>query len=1361
MAEKKLAHREVHNDTMENLAAGTAVATGMGYYLAGKESKEVTDARKAEAARRSKIATREGFDSDSKLTGIKPRQPGRIRSFVSYLVDPDKDPIAKITALKGEYAVKYEAIDVIDKSVRTMFNTATSMAEGTYKFTNSVINNILNPAIREGVDHFIKAEDTLIGNSGRGSAAIFNYVDEARKQAIEDYRSVTQRFAGFLVDDPNAFSLLNEDLYVEGARVGIKSAKEKVLKMLGFNFAVKKMVENGIQLDIETGGTLKDSPILQIGIGRMDQLKQIRDFTQEISALTKGIVDTTAIDKMSAEEQMAKGFLSLQLIPEAILRDTGQGLDPNGMPRETKFQAFSYIPRSVEEFHQQFGEWAFNKEGYRIDEFYAEFADKDTGKISEETIQRLSKELETEGYIKLSNGVRFYSQRSGALYTSLMLKRAADEGATLFSANINFESFRVGKLLNYFIRNKTPDSPYRDPFQLAMYDDLVDYFASTTEELDKNKKGRSVDLLNAERELLERFGGEIEGQTDFRKGLLQASWRRHTKLNILDVNNYYYINAVNRLRATGDMNEMIKLFPMSIERVSKGLATFDQLDFNKMLYSGLMQTGFLPLENDIFSGSKIDWQSQSMLGLKELHLALDDSIKQGQLLLESKLPRTVSNVYNVYKAMDSGDIRDHIKSAFSMMDMITDPHQKAWFDFSKVFRDTKITVKDNLTNIVYGEVSDGTLVDPLTRKILEKGEGALSATEAMKRRNIDRELLRIHETVLGILGDKDSLFYNGEVTDASGRMLAPERGIVFHLGDKGPVRIAPGEVVPDLDRAFYLANEGIEPFNLGQLVGMTRHEMQRENGTSLFVSYRRHEYNLKEKILSRRQELINTGLSQADADAQIMQEVVAKYGETESIAGRGIDQEALNDRLQSLLATLPDAEKRREVLKQMFGAAKVGPGAGPSFEQSILEQLKDPINAIKKGIDNGSTFNIDRFKPVFNSLKSFAKFNKPSGSNLGAKIDDFKGQLKQKVNTIGNIKIEDIKKSPQRFVEMTFGLNSQMGEYVMKHAGRALGSMGVLGGVAMGVGLGYMVDDSSWKMTTGEILKMSGEERVIEDHGPREKGGNLSLFTQQFTGPVQYANEAGIALQAIDSSKVDYAVGDGDTVEIISKGFMGLGRKKISSVRVAGMDAPETAHEGGTGPGMMPSASLAKQYLTNVLSAKSNAMLAVGGRQTYGRSVGVVIDTEGTNYSYEMVNEGLASVLYREKPEEDLISQSAYNAAENVAKRKQSGMWSNPFYYGAQSGIAGAERTGWNKMTPANIRKFGFDKSPGTTEEQAIYAQDMASTSAPPFVPPMGDNSPAGPDSSYAQKKALMADMQITALANAMERNRGRGRQRR
>ena len=269
-------------------------------------------------------------------------------------------------------------------------------------------------------------------------------------------------------------------------------------------------------------------------------------------------------------------------------------------------------------------------------------------------------------------------------------------------------------------------------------------------------------------------------------------------------------------------------------------------------------------------------------------------------------------------------------------------------------------------------------------------------------------------------------------------------------------------------------------------------------------------------------------------------------------------------------------------------------GPGESFENELLKQLKDPIDAIKKGIDAGTTFNIDRFKPIFNSLKSFAKFNKPQGSTLGAKIGDFKGQLKQKVSTIGDIEVDKLRdtlrKAPERFIGMTFGINDDMAAFVMKHAGRALGSMAVLGGVALGVGAGYMIDDSNWKMTTGEILKMSGNEKKIEDHAPSRKGPDLSNYAVPFTGPVQYANENGIALEAIDSSRVDYAVGDGDTVEIISKGFLGLGRAKLGSVRIAGMDTPETAHEGGSGPGLMPKAELGKQYLTNVLSARTSAM---------------------------------------------------------------------------------------------------------------------------------------------------------------------------
>jgi endonuclease YncB( thermonuclease family) len=376
-------------------------------------------------------------------------------------------------------------------------------------------------------------------------------------------------------------------------------------------------------------------------------------------------------------------------------------------------------------------------------------------------------------------------------------------------------------------------------------------------------------------------------------------------------------------------------------------------------------------------------------------------------------------------------------------------------------------------------------------------------------------------------------------------------------------------------------------------------------------------------------------------------------------------------------------------------------------------------------------------------------------------------------DSLHSVSIDSLRNLPTRFVQQTFNVDEDLARLFMRSAGRPLGVLGAVAGVSAVVGADYMVDGPSWKKTTGEILKKTGEEKTILEQGHYERSGTLLSVATPYMNEVDHVNPNGAALATLDSSKLDYAIGDGDTVEVISKGFLGIGRRSLGSVRVAGIDTPETAHAGMGGPGEMPFAQRGKQYLQNVMSARTGSFVAIGPKQTYGRAVGIVADEQGTNYSYEMVREGLGSVLYRETPFEDLISQADYNRAEATARASNKGMWQEPFYYGAQAGIAGAERTGWNKMTPFNMYKFNMPRSPGTSLQQAqeamsnslpepeglgAYFSNIFSSDSNLQESQATQNQIASSTKDY---KYMMADMQNNALMNSMRKNRGRGEARR
>jgi endonuclease YncB( thermonuclease family) len=1308
-----------------------------------------------------------------------------VQSLAGYLTNPSKDPIKKALALRGKY-VTGNALSAVDASVRGSFSTAISIAKGTWKaasFVGSLLNS-MNPApaaIRS-------ATETLIGKTK--SDEMFVFMNEAMADLSLDLRNAVSKIA-YNVTDKQEPTLA--EFLIGASSVAIDRAKRTMGEAVGISDAATRTVEGMLALDIETGGLYKDAPIVQTGMAIGSAAQEVQEFLDKNPEL---------VARMSPEEQMKAGFLNLQLVPEAIIRDQFTR-DAFGNEREATYKAFTHLPASREQFEKTFGSWALNKEGYMVSAYYEEFADPDTGVIPEETLANIKAELDSQGYVELKKTTpamkvmvektledgtteiveeerhaRLYSQQTSATYAYVMQKLHSLKNGTLMAANLAFESFRTGKAQSYFIENTLTDKPNQEAFNVAMYPDSRQAI---------NQSETILNLRNEQGELVHPTG--IAGTDDMRS-MYAATWRKHTKLNILDSNNYYYSNEMNKLRSRGTSNEMIDLFDQAFESTAYGLRTFDQLDFTKMLYSGLMHTGYMPMDNDVYSGGKIEWATETVLGETETHTATDDALKQIKLLTTGKLVKTVNDLFNIKKAATSPGFSDQLHAGFSVFRILADYQKRSWLDLQKIFRETNIgPIVDPKTGITYG---GGNEVIP-DRILAESGENvSSSATEILKRRNIDTELLKWNETLLGWTGDDDSLFaQTSSAQDQRGQKFVLEEGKATPWD--GKTRLAPGAVV------VHSNTSGIDPFSLGTESGVTRHEMRKSDGTSLFLQTRQHNWQLELEVRERFAELTGQGHTTESARSVINTEVLNKYAKTDSLKSRGIIGEDLIRRsgfLQAHFSIQPGGA--RGALKAILGGGKEA-----SLESQIKERLGPAMQQAAQRAKQGVSINLGNFEQPAKNLFNYLTTSTAAGGGVTEKLS-FSAQtaddtaagiqrvapgvgsvfrnLRNKKDQIAEMKVSEVKSMiaevPKNLIKTIFNADDGLADWALKNGARHLGGMAAVGAIAVAGGVGYSIDGPSWKPTTKEVLKMTGEEREILGEGHRKKGGNLSSVTTSFTGRMDKGNPAGIALQAIDSSRVDYAVGDGDTIEILSKGFLGSGRQKLGSIRVSGMDAPEVAHAGGGGtPGQMPEANPAKQYLTNVLSGLQDAQVVIGGGETFGRAVGLVVDQKGTNYSYEMVKQGLASVLYREKPENDITDQAAYNAAENSARRSNSGMWSNPFYYEAQSGIAGADRKGWNKLSPGYAKKFNFAKSPGTSSEQVLeMTMPEAEALNPPNTMDMSEMFAAekynastmslnleatGGDTGYAQKKALMADLQQTTLANAMQRNRGRGKDRR
>ena len=1241
----------------------------------------------------------------------------QLRTAKEYLLNPNKDPIQAASALYGRYR-NDQYISKVDAAARGAFSLATSVIRGTFNFTQQTARD-LNATYRV-TERIRNVTTTLLGTETANN--FFDNIDFAKKDLVDGLRQAGREIS--LLTTGKSTSNLKEIL-TSGASRTIRAMKTAILSTAGVRFDLTSYIENfGTVIDIETGGLFKDAPILQIGMSKMSSAKKFSELSDELKS-----EHLSKLAALTPEEQIAKhGMLDINLVPMAILRDTAAR--PDG--RKPTYKMFEYMPRSVEEFEDKFSKWAVkDKSKFKVKEFYEALADESyvsdkTGKsatrISDSKMQEILGTLKKQGYIDVTGAGRFYSQREGAKWSMIFSLLTGKENGALIAANLNFESFRVGKLWNYYIKdmvgdvkNTTSGVPVRsEPVNLQGLPDEVHYLNEDPDVL------KAMDKTGEE-------AGAITGHREVRSKLM-STWRSKFKLNILDENNYYYRDKVNKLQRQGRGNELISLFPEWGRRVGKGLKTADQLELTKMIFSGLMFTGYSPIENDIYSGAKIDNATRVLFNEAEHHLALFDVLHQSGILAEGKAIDLTSDLYNIYHAKESNSLRGQIKSFFSAMSILTDSKKKAWFDLDTIFRQTEIAVEDSVMSKYLG------------RNITYFG----TAGEISKEFEIDKELMRISETVDAVTGK----------TKIVGGQAVPS-SIFADTSPKDLVNID----VPTEDGGVEkvgVRTSGKEPFSLGDVRGTTRHEMLTGEGDSLFVRYKAHDYNLHERIQSKfNQFLEEASFDNWDGDQDVAsiarqrtkEWLVKQYSKTQGVAGTGRTGEDLVDRFNQVVAPMgemvQDEATGRTVLQEELTQRMEG-------TRRIVDQVREHPT-IAAGIQRAA--------------RAAGEPTKVSGRFFSDAYTKAKDLMTGR-EKISDIEIGSIVGLPSSFIEKTFNVNSRMADFAVRAGGRIAG-VALLGAATVGaVGAGYAIDEPSWKKTTGEILRMTGQEKEILPEGHYEKAGKLQDVATPYYSQMDQANPAGAALQGIDSGKVDYAVGDGDTIQILSKGFFGLGRKSLGSVRIAGMDTPEVAHGGGGGgPGDMPFSAPGKQYLSNVLSARQGSQVVIGPGETYGRGVGLVTDQAGTNYSYQMVQQGLGSVLFRERPEDDLVNQSAYMMAEGTARKENKGMWAQPFYYGAQSGIAPRDRVGWNKMTPYNMSKFNFDRSPGSTAEQALKAvQEMQPTadfnSINSLVDPFFTQAPKSSGAAYQQKQQ-MASMQQNALIGSMQRNRGRARNRR
>jgi endonuclease YncB( thermonuclease family) len=190
----------------------------------------------------------------------------------------------------------------------------------------------------------------------------------------------------------------------------------------------------------------------------------------------------------------------------------------------------------------------------------------------------------------------------------------------------------------------------------------------------------------------------------------------------------------------------------------------------------------------------------------------------------------------------------------------------------------------------------------------------------------------------------------------------------------------------------------------------------------------------------------------------------------------------------------------------------------------------------------------------------------------------------------------------------------------------------------------------------------------------------------------------------------DITVEDADTITIKGKGNLDnplsnfMGSDGTYRFRFAGIDAPETAHDGRRA---QPYAEEAKRIAQDmILSAKEVKVVTEPGDSTYGRQVGLVY-ADGQLVNLELIKRGAAAYLpYKGKGKPAIYDQQAFEAAQQNAQKSQRGMWREGFFQ-AYKAITDASGQSVTFNTLVNINKVAENSSLMSMYSLMNQAQDM------------------------------------------------------
>jgi len=172
----------------------------------------------------------------------------------------------------------------------------------------------------------------------------------------------------------------------------------------------------------------------------------------------------------------------------------------------------------------------------------------------------------------------------------------------------------------------------------------------------------------------------------------------------------------------------------------------------------------------------------------------------------------------------------------------------------------------------------------------------------------------------------------------------------------------------------------------------------------------------------------------------------------------------------------------------------------------------------------------------------------------------------------------------------------------------------------------------------------------------------------------------------MDLKRFKVKVLDADTVQLERKSLFHKLRPRRVSVRLAGIDAPETSSKS---PGTTPlfeqdqfAGKAGGEYLEKLIERQQSLRLVIDPRgSTYARNVGVLIGDRGKNLNLQLVRAGAASVF----PGSNILNKAVFAETEAMAARGGVGMWGSKGWQmdRAISLIAG-ERVTHNTLSSAD-----------------------------------------------------------------------------